>query len=100
MYRRSHGKRPDLTARVIRTLAILSLLLAEPVLEAKVADVGGVIFTLTGDHVQTLWPNARVTLKNLDTNDQFATVSNELGAYSFAGMLAGQYEVTVALAGF
>ena len=30
----------------------------------KSSSVVGVIFTVDADHVQTVWPNARVTLKN------------------------------------
>jgi len=67
---------------------------------AKSANISGVIFALDSSRVQTVWPNARVTLKNLATNSEISTVSGDLGAYSFAGVLYGEYEVTVALAGF
>ena len=52
------------------------------------------------DHVQTVWPNARVTLKNLDTKNESANVSDRLGTYTFNGVAYGHYEITVTLAGF
>ena len=67
---------------------------------AKTATVGGVILTLGSDRMQTVWPNARVTLKNLDTNNEVAAVSNEVGRYAFSGVLYGRYEIAVTLAGF
>src|SRR6201987_3255251 len=101
MYLRIHRKCPELMTDAIRLLvAILVALVCEPELEAKTASVGGVIFTLDSSQVQTLWPNARVTLKSLDTNNEVAAVSNDLGAYAFTGVLYGHYEITVTLAGF
>ena len=101
MYLRIHRKCLRLMTDVIRLLvAILVALLCEPDLEAKTATVGGVIFTLDSARVQTVWPNARVTLKSLDTNNEVATISDDLGRYGFTGVLDGHYEITVALAGF
>src|SRR6201987_4586302 len=101
MYLRIHRKCPELMTDAIRLLvAILVALVCEPELEAKTASVGGVIFTLDSSQVQTLWPNARVTLKSLDTNNEVAAVSNDLGAYAFTGVVYGHYEITVTLAGF
>jgi len=81
-------------------VALLLMLLFAPALPAKTVKVKGVIFTVGADHVQTLWPNARVTLKNLDTLSKVSTVSSEVGAYIFIGVLPGEYEVSVALVGF
>ena len=67
---------------------------------AKTARISGVIYTIGADKVQTLWPNARVTLKNLSTHIEVSTVSNDLGKYSFSGVLPGEYEIKVTLAGF
>jgi outer membrane receptor protein involved in Fe transport len=67
---------------------------------AKSATVSGVVYTLDAEKVQTIWPNARVTLKNLATKAETSAVSNNLGVYTFAGVLYGEYEVTVRLAGF
>jgi carboxypeptidase family protein/TonB-dependent receptor-like protein len=81
-------------------VAVLIALALVEAAAAKSANLGGVIFTLDSNHVQTVWPNARVTLKNTGSNAEISTVSNDLGAYRFAGVLYGEYDVTVALAGF
>ena len=97
----SRSERPCLMAYASRLfVAILMALVCEAALEAKTATVGGVIFTLGSDQAQTVWPNARVTLKNIDTNNEIATVSNDVGRYTFSGVLYGRYEITVTLAGF
>ncbi len=82
-----------------RLRAFLFLLLATPLL-ADTTRLSGTIFSLDASHRQTLWPGARVSLKNLSTGRERTTVSNELGQYSFAGILPGDYELTVTLAGF
>jgi hypothetical protein len=77
MYLRSHPNHLNCRDNTLRLLiGFLIILLTPVVMEAKVAAVSGVIFTVSSEHVQTLWPNARVTLKNLDTNDEYTTVSN------------------------
>jgi outer membrane receptor protein involved in Fe transport len=81
-------------------IAVLTILTLAPAAAAKTANLSGVIFTLDSNHLQTLWPNARVTLRNLGTNAEVSTISSDLGAYSFAGILFGEYQVTVTLAGF
>jgi Carboxypeptidase regulatory-like domain/TonB dependent receptor-like, beta-barrel len=80
--------------------ALLTVLLLTPAVTAKTGTLSGVIFTVGQDHVQIVWPNARVTLKNLTTRSEISSVSNEAGAYTFAGVSVGDYEVSVALAGF
>jgi hypothetical protein len=80
--------------------ALLTILLLTPAVTAKTGTLSGVIFTVGQDHVQIVWPNARVTLKNLTTRSEISSVSNEAGAYTFAGVSVGDYEVSVALAGF
>ena len=80
--------------------ALVVALALPPSAGAKTADLSGVIFTIGADQVQTVWPNARVTLKNLKTGEGIATVSSELGVYSFTGVETGEYEITVVLAGF
>ncbi len=67
---------------------------------ADTARISGTIFTIDPNRVQTLWPNARITLKNLATKRELTTVSNDLGQYSFSGILPGDYEISVNLAGF
>ncbi len=85
-----------------RTLAsLLALLLVSSIaMLADTARISGTIFTINTNRVQTLWPNARITLKNLTTKRELTTVSNDLGQYSFSGILPGDYEISVALAGF
>ena len=101
MYLRSRHEVFTMTSHVIRCFAaILIAFVFVPALEAKTSTVSGVIFTLGSDKVQTVWPNARVTLKNVDTKSEAATISNDLGAYAFTGVLYGHYEITVTLAGF
>lgn len=78
---------------------ILFLILTTPIL-ADTTSLSGSIFSLDANHTQTVWPNARVSMKNLSTGRELTTVSNELGQYSFAGILPGDYELTVTLAGF
>ena len=67
---------------------------------AKTAAISGVVFTLGRDHIQTVWPNARITLKDLATKNETSVITNDLGAYSFTDVLYGKYEISVALAGF
>ena len=67
---------------------------------ADTAHISGTISTIDPNRVQTLWPNARITLKNLATKRELTTVSNDLGQYSFSGILPGDYEISVNLAGF
>jgi hypothetical protein len=88
---RSHVRRSSVALVVALALA--------PAATAKTGKVSGVIYTLGADRVQTLWPNARITLKNLTTQSSVSTVSNDVGAYSFTGLLPGEYEITVSLAG-
>lgn len=98
---RSSRRRPIPVAQTIRLLvAMLLALLCDSALQAKSTSVTGLIFTVDSDQVQTVWPNARVTLKRLDTNVEVVTVSNDLGRYTFTGVLYGSYEITVTLAGF
>jgi Carboxypeptidase regulatory-like domain/TonB dependent receptor-like, beta-barrel len=81
-------------------LALLTALLLTPALAAKTGKLSGVVFTVGQDKVQTVWPNVRITLKNLTTRTEVSRVSDDVGAYTFAGIPVGDYEITVALAGF
>jgi len=81
-------------------LALLVALMLAPVAVAKSTQVSGVIFTLGSDGVQTVWPNARITLRSLTAQSEVSTVSNNVGTYAFTGLLPGGYEVTVSLGGF
>jgi len=71
----------------------------------KTARLSGTVYTIGTDQVgtdqvQTVWPNAKITLRNLSSNKEISTISNDLGQYSFVGVLPGESEVTVSLAGF
>ena len=87
---------PALTCFLASLIAVASV----PAVAEKTADVSGVIFTLDSNRIQTVWPNARATLKNLGTAAEVSTVSGPLGEYKFTGVLYGDYELTVTLAGF
>jgi hypothetical protein len=95
---------PESTAQSALSLAlVVAFLIACPVLHARAGKTGkvqGVLFTIGSDRVRTLWPNAHVSLKNLETNRVISTVSDDLGAYAFIGVPVGKYEMTVTLAGF
>lgn len=67
---------------------------------AETAKLSGMVYTVGSGNVQLVWPNARLTLKNKQTQNAVSTVSDELGKYSFIGLEPGDYELTVALAGF
>jgi hypothetical protein len=67
---------------------------------ADTARLSGIIFTIDSNHIQTLWPNARISLKQSASGRELSAVSNDLGEYSFVGLLPGEYELTVKLAGF
>ena len=74
MYLRSPCKCLKRASRAIYlSIAIVTTLLFLPAVEAKTGNLSGVIFTVGPDHAQTVWPNARVTLKNLDTKNESAT---------------------------
>jgi hypothetical protein len=81
-------------------LAMLVAFLLAPAASAKSAKVSGVIFTLGSDRVQSVWPNARITLRSTTTQSEVSTVSNDVGTYAFTGLLPGDYELTVSLGGF
>ncbi len=79
---------------------VVAYLLSCETAAAETAKVSGVIFTVGSDQVQTVWPNAHVLLTNLVTGNGISTASNNLGEYSFTGVLPGRYEVQVTLVGF
>jgi Carboxypeptidase regulatory-like domain/TonB dependent receptor/TonB-dependent Receptor Plug Domain len=77
----------------------MALVLARA-MAADSAKVSGLIFTIGSDRIQTVWPNAHLVLKSSTTSRAVSAVSNEVGAYMFSGVLPGDYEITVTLAGF
>ncbi|HEU4927206.1 MAG TPA: TonB-dependent receptor [Vicinamibacterales bacterium] len=60
---------------------------------------GGLVGTVT-DANGAVVPAAKVTIVNTDTNLTRETTTDAQGAYSFANVLAGPYDVKVALEGF
>jgi hypothetical protein len=93
-------QRLQVGACICKLFALLTVLLLTSAVTAKTGTLSGVVFTVGQNHVQIVWPNARVTLKNLTTHSEVSSVSNDVGAYTFAGVPVGDYEVRVALAGF
>ncbi len=91
---------PAAARSILFFLAAAPVLVSLPAMGAKTASISGQILTIGSDRVQTAWPNARVALKNLETNRESAMVSDALGTYTFSGILLGRYEITVSLAGF
>ena len=43
---------------------------------------------------------AEITLVNLDTDDEYEDITNESGEYHFDDLLAGDYEISVAMTGY
>ena len=60
-------------------LATMAALFFAPGAAAKTGKVYGIIYTLGSDGVQTVWPNARITLKNLSSQSAVSTVSDDVG---------------------
>jgi hypothetical protein len=81
-------------------LFLICSFISATALAAKTTKLSGTIFTIGNDQIQTVWPNAKVMLRNLGSNEELSTVSNDLGQYSFVGIPPGECEVTVTLAGF
>ena len=87
-------------ARLVIFAVLICGALSGKVAAAKTVRLSGTVFTLGADQTQTLWPSARITLKNLSSGSKVSTVSDDLGQYSFAGILPGDYELSITLAGF
>jgi Carboxypeptidase regulatory-like domain/TonB-dependent Receptor Plug Domain len=81
-------------------LLLLLILWSSIPAHADTTRLSGIVFTIDANHIPTLWPDARITIKQLASGRELSTVSNDLGQYSFAGLLPGDYQLTVALAGF
>src|SRR5690242_11947610 len=59
-------------------------------------EIGGTV----RDATQAVVAGAKVTLRNLDTNLELATSTNQQGAYSFPGLRGGRYSVQTEMKGF
>ncbi len=66
----------------------------------EAASVSGYVHTITPQRVMRGWPNARVTLRNVDSGTTYATVTDTAGGYTFENVLAGACELGVSLEGF
>ena len=93
--------------RLVRSLCVCSLLLLSPVIGSLVhalpqapatsAPLSGYVM----DNDGALVPRATVTLKNIATGAVLGPIlTNARGEYSFPGLAAGQYKVTIWLARF
>ncbi len=81
-------------------LACCAVCFTEAAAAQRAASVSGFVYTLAADRVQTAWPNARITLKNVVADASYATVTNFTGEFFFSEILPGTYELTVTLEGF
>ncbi|PYX66860.1 MAG: hypothetical protein DMG74_02375 [Acidobacteria bacterium] len=77
-------------------LAVGALLLSSPWTGAQVAGLHGTITGPSGAPV----PNARISIKNLDTNNTTAITADVRGSYSSSDLPPGNYSVTVSMTGF
>src|SRR6185503_7503842 len=89
-----------LKSRAKKTLLVLAALLS--VLQPFVfAQMTGSVLGTVADVTGAVIPDAKVTLKNVQTGELRVTVSNGVGAFAFASVTPGtKFLVTVSAMGF
>jgi hypothetical protein len=80
--------------------ALVALFCSLPAVPVSAQLLYGSIVGTVKDAQGALIPGATVTIVNRETNLTRETVSNEQGAYNFTNVLAGPYDVKIALTGF
>jgi hypothetical protein len=75
---------------------LLSLTLPNPAFSQAVGTLGGIVQDATG----ALIPGVDLTATNQDTTVARTVITNASGAYTFAAMQAGVYDVSAVLPGF
>jgi hypothetical protein len=97
---RSDGR--GLRRKVYKLVSIFAVMCTvTPVVWAQgAAQVSGVVFTATAEYSRTLWPGARVTLRNGQAGVTHVATSNTMGEFRFDALQAGEYHMTVALEGY
>jgi hypothetical protein len=80
-------------------LAFIILALALPQFMFGQLDEGAIVGTVT-DAQGAAVANARVSLKNTDTNFELETHTDSSGVYTFQPVRIGHYSVTVTATGF
>lgn len=85
-------------ARFLVLLAVLLTLTGVSALQAQVSSgsLVGSVFDPTGLPV----PNAKIDVKNVETNVTSSTVTDNTGAYRVGNLVAGTYSITASAAGF
>src|SRR5262245_18233789 len=84
----------------MQRMIVAAALLCFAVSNAALAQVNSAIGGIVQDPTQALIPGVTITAINTQTNVQSTTLTNESGAYNFAGLLPGVYKVTATLSGF
>src|ERR1700741_3209055 len=86
--------------RLSLTIGLLLLAIAIPSQRLHAQILYGSIVGLVKDGQGATVPGATVTIVNKETNLTRDSTTNEEGTYSFVNVLAGTYDVKVALQGF
>jgi Carboxypeptidase regulatory-like domain len=75
---------------------VLLVMPARAAFAQSAGSMSGIVQDPSGSSV----PGAHITVKNLETNAEYQTVSSESGNFSFPSLVAGNYELKVAANGF